>query len=410
MQILINEHELFLIFYEYDKSKIMKKDSKLETGSERKKSSMNILFLGSTINSMTLRNRFVRSATWEGMATDDGSVTPRLIKTMEALSQGGVGMIISSHAYVSPEGQAGPWQLGIYKDELIDSLENMTTTVHAAGGKIVAQLAHAGQLAAKQLTGLIPLVVSDVSELSTDARKEITRQDVAEIVVAYGQAARRAKLAGFDGVQIHAAHGYLLNQFLSPAFNRRRDEYGGSMENRARILLEVIQAVRHEVGPDYPILIKMNSRDFIENGLTLEDSRQTAMMLADAGIDAIELSGGVLGSKTLPPSRVGINTEEKEAYFKEEARSFKDKISIPLILVGGLRSLNVAEHLVADGVADYISMCRPFIREPALINRWKDGDRRRATCLSDNQCFTPGREGKGVYCVVEEREKAKKKD
>ena len=410
MQILMNEHELFLIFYEYDKSKIMKKDSKLETGSERRKSSMNLLFLGSAINSMTLRNRFVRSATWEGMATDDGSVTPRLIKTMETLAQGGVGMIISSHAYVSPEGQAGPWQLGIYKDELIDGLENMTTAVHAAGGKIVAQLAHAGQLAAKQLTGIIPLVVSDIPGLSTDTRKEITRQDVEEVVVAYGQAARRAKLAGFDGVQIHAAHGYLLNQFLSPAFNRRRDEYGGSMENRARILLEVTQAVRHEVGHNYPILIKMNSRDFIENGLTLEDSRQTAVMLVRAGIDAIELSGGMLASKTLPPSRVGINTEEKEAYFKEEARAFKEKISIPLILVGGLRSLNVAEHLVADGVTDYISMCRPFIREPSLINRWKDGDRRRATCLSDNQCFTPGREGKGVYCVVEEREKAKKKD
>ena len=117
----------------------------------------------------------------------------------------------------------------------------------------------------------------------------------------------------------------------------------------------------------------------------------------------------MLASKTLPPSRLGINTEDKEAYFKEEALAFKDKISVPLILVGGIRSLNVAERLIAEGVADYISMCRPFIREPALINRWKDGDRHRATCLSDNQCFTPGREGKGVYCVVEEREQAKKR-
>lgn len=369
---------------------------------------MNTLFSSSAINAMTSPNRFVRSATWEGMAADDGAVTPRLIETMKALALGGVGMIISSHAYVSPEGQAGPWQLGIYKDELIEGLDNMTTAVHAAGGKIVAQLAHAGQSAAQQLTGLIPLAVSDVTGLSTDARKEITKQDVTAIVLAYAQASRRAKLAGFDGVQIHAAHGYLLNQFLSPAFNQRRDEYGGGIENRARILLEVLQAIRHEVGHDYPVLIKMNSSDFIDNGLTLEDSRQTAVMLADAGIDAIELSGGMLASKTLPPSRLGINTEEKEAYFKEEARAFKEKISVPLILVGGIRSLNVAERLVSEGVADYISMCRPFIREPALINRWKDGDRRRATCLSDNQCFTPGREGKGVYCVVEEREQAKK--
>jgi 2,4-dienoyl-CoA reductase-like NADH-dependent reductase (Old Yellow Enzyme family) len=370
---------------------------------------MNTLFSSSTIKSMTLPNRFVRSATWEGMAADNGAVTPRLIETMEALALGGVGMIISSHAYVSPEGQAGPWQLGIYKDELIEGFENMTTAVHTAGGKILAQLAHAGQSAAKQLTGLIPLAVSDVTGLSTDTRKEITRQDVTAIVLAYAQAARRAKLAGFDGVQIHAAHGYLLNQFLSPAFNQRRDEYGGRIENRARILLEVLQAVRQEVGHDYPVLIKMNSRDFIDNGLTLEDSRKTAVLLTDAGIDAIELSGGMLASKTLPPSRLGINTEDKEAYFKEEALAFKDKISVPLILVGGIRSLNVAERLIAEGVADYISMCRPFIREPALINRWKDGDRHRATCLSDNQCFTPGREGKGVYCVVEEREQAKKR-
>jgi 2,4-dienoyl-CoA reductase-like NADH-dependent reductase (Old Yellow Enzyme family) len=342
------------------------------------------------------------------MAADDGAVTPRLVETMKTLAYGGVGMIISSHAYVSPEGQAGPWQLGIYKDELLEGLRNMTAAVHAAGGKIVAQMAHAGGSAAKRLTGLIPLVVSDVAEMSTDARKEITRQDVTAIVLAYTQAARRAKLAGFDGVQIHAAHGYLLNQFLSPAFNQRRDEYGGSIENRARILLEVFQAVRNEVGHDYPVLIKMNSRDFIENGLTLKDSRQAAVMLADAGIDAIELSGGMAASKTLPPFRLGINTEEKEAYFKEESRAFKKQISIPLILVGGIRSLDVAESIMAEGVADYISMCRPFIREPGLINRWKDGDCRRATCLSDNQCFTPGREGKGVYCVVEEREKAKK--
>jgi len=370
---------------------------------------MNTLFTNSTINTMKLPNRFVRSATWEGMAADDGAVTTQLTETMKNLADGGVGMIISSHAYVSREGQAGPWQLGIYKDELVEGLGKMTAAVHAAGGKIVAQLAHAGQSAAKRLTQMSPLVVSDVAEPSPDALKAMTRQDASALIQAYAQAARRAKLAGFDGVQIHAAHGYLLNQFLSPAFNRRLDEYGGSLENRARILLEVFRAIRHEVGHDYPVLVKMNSSDFIENGLTLEDSRQAAVMLAGAGIDAIELSGGMAASGKLMPSRTGINTEEKEAYFEREARAFKEQISIPLILVGGLRSLDVAERLVAEGVADYISMCRPFIREPGLINRWKNGDRRRASCLSDNQCFAPASEGKGIYCVVEEREQAKKK-
>ena len=371
---------------------------------------MNRLFEGSSINHMTLPNRFVRSATWEGMATDDGAVTPKLIATMAALATGGVGLIISSHAYISPEGQAGPWQLGIYKDELMQGLEAMTAAVHAAGGKIVAQLAHAGQAAAASLSGLTPLVVSDFAGLMKSPRQEMTAPDMRHIVKAFTDAARRAKASGFDGVQLHAAHGYLLNQFLSPAFNRRQDEYGGNVENRSRILLEVLRAVRETVGHNFPILAKINSQDFIENGLTLADSVKVATLLAAAGIDAIELSGGMVGSEKFMPSRTGINSEETEAYFREAARILKKQISVPLILVGGLRSLEVAEGLMEEGAADYISMCRPFIREPALINRWKAGDRRKSTCLSDNQCFIPGRKGKGIYCVVEEREQAKKQE
>jgi 2,4-dienoyl-CoA reductase-like NADH-dependent reductase (Old Yellow Enzyme family) len=152
----------------------------------------------------------------------------------------------------------------------------------------------------------------------------------------------------------------------------------------------------------------MNSQDFIENGLTLADSVKVAVLLEGAGIDAIELSGGMVGSGKWTPSRTGIQSEETEAYFREEAWAFKKQIAVPLILVGGLRSLAVAEGLLEEGTADYISMCRPFIREPGLINRWKAGDRRKATCLSDNQCFKPAMSGKGIYCVVEEREQAKK--
>jgi 2,4-dienoyl-CoA reductase-like NADH-dependent reductase (Old Yellow Enzyme family) len=233
----------------------------------------------------------------------------------------------------------------------------------------------------------------------------MTKQDIREMVNAFGEAARRAKAAGFDGVQIHSAHAYLLSQFLSPAFNRRNDEYGGDVRNRARIHLEVYQAIREVVGKDFPILIKMNSRDFVENGLSLEDSIQVVRLLADAGIDAIELSGGFITGGKLSPSRSGIDSEDKEAYFQEEARAVKKEIGIPLILVGGIRSFAVAERLVEDGTADYISMSRPLIREPALINRWKAGDLRRAECRSDNLCFKPGMEGEGIYCVVKSREK-----
>lgn len=366
---------------------------------------MSKLFEMSRINGMELSNRFVRSATWEGMAAADGAVTSKLIETMIALARGGVGLIISGHTYIRPEGQASPMQLGIYKDDLIQGLREMTNAVHDSGGKIIMQLAHAGNFAAKHLTGQPPLVVSDFEGVASSPRKEITERGIREMVCSFADAARRAKSAGFDGVQIHSAHGYLLSQFLSPAFNRRKDEYGGDVQNRARIHLEIYEAIRKVVGQDYPVLIKLNSRDFIENGLGLEDSLQIAKILARAGMDAIELSGGFITGGKLSPSRSGIDSEEKEAYFREDARAMKKETGIPLILVGGMRSFKVAEKLIQDGTADYISMSRPLIREPDLINRWKAGDRRRADCRSDNLCFKPGLDGEGIYCVVQKREK-----
>jgi 2,4-dienoyl-CoA reductase-like NADH-dependent reductase (Old Yellow Enzyme family) len=369
---------------------------------------MSKLFETSEINGMKLTNRFVRSATWEGMAADDGACTPRLIDLMAALAEGGVGLIISSHAYVSPEGQAGPWQLGIHRDELVPGLESMTKAVHDQGGKVVMQLAHAGYFAFAKLTGQTPMAPSDVAGFAKGPRREITVEDIQKVVNAYGAAAKRAQQAGFDGVQIHSAHGYLLSQFLSPAFNQRHDQYGGDIRNRAQALIEVLHAVRSAVGNDYPVLVKLNCQDFIENGLTLEDSLQVGAMLVENGIDAIELSGGVLVGGKLNPSRMGIKTEDKEAYFQHDAMAFKKQVDVPLILVGGNRSFQVAERLVDDGVADYLSMSRPLIREPDLINRWKSGDRSRATCVSDNMCFEPARKGDGIYCLTEERQKAKK--
>ena len=362
------------------------------------------MFQQSTINGMTLSNRFVRSATWEGMATDDGACTAKLVELMTALAEGGVGLIISGHAYVSPEGQAGPWQLGIYRDELIPGLESITTAVHDKGGKIVAQLAHAGCFAPTKLTGQPPLAASIVAGFGSEPQQAMTVEDIQKTVAAFGAAAKRARDAGFDGVQIHSAHGYLLSQFLSPAFNQREDQYGGNIHNRARILIEVLGAIRAAVGNDFPVLVKMNCQDFIENGLTLEDSLQAGAMLAENGIDAIELSGGSRFSGKLIPSRTGINSEEKEAYFRQEGLAFKEQINVPLILVGGNRSFQVSERLIDEGAADYISMCRPLIREPDLINRWKSGDRTKATCVSDNLCFKPARQGLGIYCLTEERQ------
>jgi 2,4-dienoyl-CoA reductase-like NADH-dependent reductase (Old Yellow Enzyme family) len=359
---------------------------------------MSKLLEESVINGMPLSNRFVRAATWEGMADDAGAPTPKLIKAMTALAEGGVGLIITSHCYVSPDGQASMAQLGMHKDEMIESQRKMTASVHKAGGKIVAQLSHAGNFAAENLIGRPPLVASNFDGLAPTPRREMTEQDIRETVAAFAQAALRAKAAGFDGVQIHGAHGFLLSEFLSPAYNRRHDAYGGPIENRARFILEVYKAIRDAAGKDYPVLVKINCQDFIENGLTLADSIKTTSLLAQAGLDAVEVSGGMLTERKLSPVRARIDCIEKEAYFQEEARAFRKQISIPLILLGGIRSWELAERLVEEKTADYISMARPFIREPGLINRWKAGDRKKAQCISDNRCILAGREGKGIYC------------
>ena len=378
-------------------------DTSDEIRSREKERRMSKLFESTEINGMKLANRFVRSATWEGMAGEDGSVTPALIDLMVQLAKGQIGLIISSHAYIKPEGQAGPKQLGVYKDGLINGLKQMTRAVHEQSGRIILQMAHSGCLANPTITGQDPLGPSTVEGFSKFPCKAMTVQDIKELVEAFGLAAQRAKEAGFDGVQIHSAHGYLMNQFISPLFNKRTDAYGGSVENRYQVLGEVLKKVRSTVGHDFPILVKLNSEDFLEGGLALDDSLVIGTLLQKDGIDAIELSGGTVKSGKLSPSRVGITSEEKEAYFLEAAKVFKQNLEIPLILVGGIRSFLVAERIINQGFADYLSMSRPFIREPGLIKRWMSGELRKATCLSDNQCFGPAMAGEGIYCVVDKK-------
>jgi len=272
---------------------------------------MKKLFETSEIKGIKLPNRFVRSATWEGMATVEGAVTPKLIETVTRLVRGGVGLIVSSHTYVRQEGQATPWQLGIYKDGLIPGLQEMAEAVHRCGGRIVLQLAHAGAFAVESPGAELPLAVSNYEGLAESPLKEISAEDIQALVRAFADGARRAKAAGFDGVELHAAHGYLLSQFFSPLYNRRRDDYGGSVANRARICLEILAAIRKEVGTDYPVLIKMNGQDYHRNGLVREESLQIAKLLAEAGMDALELSGGLLKSIKGSPSRPRIEAIEK---------------------------------------------------------------------------------------------------
>ena len=364
------------------------------------------LFKSCVVNGMVLANRFVRSATWEGLATQDGAATPKLVRMMEQLALGKVGLIISGHAYVTREGRGSSGQLGAYSDELIPGLADMAAAVHAAGGRIALQISHAGIRSASVPGGPEPAGPSTVLLETGPAGRAMTREDMAAVCLDFARATARAKTAGFDAVQIHAAHGFLLSEFLSPFFNQRTDDYAGSRESRARLVLEVLKAVRNAVGPDFPVLIKMNSEDFLPGGLTVEDMVATAELLQEAGIDAVELSGGTFLSGKLSFSRTGsrpvkADPAHTEAYYEAAARSYKRAVKTPLMLVGGIRTLETARSLVADGVADHICLCRPLIREPHLVARWLAGDTRPALCVSDNGCFQPAREGKGVYCTLD---------
>ncbi|WP_022662236.1 NADH:flavin oxidoreductase [Paucidesulfovibrio longus] len=366
------------------------------------------LFDPATLNGMRLRNRFVRSATHEGLADQDGNGTPALANLWRALAEGEVGLVVSGHAYVSPDGKVRAGQLGVDADERLSGLAMLAEAVHAAGGACALQLAHAGAHAAPLPTGELP---AGPSELILDGKTICTAMDcehIGRIVDAFGYAARRAKKAGFDAVQVHSAHGYCLSQFLSPHYNKREDEYGGSLENRARFLLEVLQAVRAEVGDGFPVLLKMNSQDYLDDGLVLEDALLLARRLENMGVDAVELSGGTMLSGANVPVRTGrFDTPDKQAWFREAAGRFKKERGLPLMLVGGIRSADVAEDLYAQGICDFVSMSRPLVREPGLIRRWRAGDRSPARCVSDNLCFRAALSERGLCCLTEERERDK---
>ena len=369
---------------------------------------MATLFEETTINGMTMRNRMVRSATWEGMCEQAGRPTERLIDCYKELAKGGIGLIITGYAFVRLDGRHNPGQMGIHTDDFADDYKKMTNAVHEAGGKIAVQLVHAGGQANAEIAGRQPLAPSAVKVTQfPEMPAELTKDEISKIITAFGEASRRAKAWGFDAVQLHGAHGFLINQFLSPLTNRRNDEYGGSIENRSRIVLEVYRKVRKTVGDDYPVLIKLNAADHTIGGLEIDDSVYAAKKLAGAGINAIEVSAGTSASGEKSPVRTKINKSEKEAYNLKLACRIKDAVSCPVIVVGGFRSYRVAEKAIREEGMDYISMARPLIREPGLANRWLQGDRKRATCISCNKCFVPGREEGGIYCVIEKKKRGK---
>ncbi len=363
------------------------------------------LFEKTTIKSLSLKNRAVRSATWEGGADAKGNVTDRVLALYADLARGGSGLIITGFQYVLPNGIAIPHQLGNYSDHLLPGLGRLVETVHMGGSVVMAQLVHAGSKADPALfpkAGDIWGPSSLTDPLTGKLPREMTPQDIIRLVDAYAGAASRAKRAGFDGVQLHGAHGYGINQFLSAAANIRSDRYGGSIVNRYRFLGEVLEAVRGAVGKDYPLFVKLSGDDFFPGGLVPDESVQIGRWLAEDGVDCIEVSGGSKASAGgMIPSRTGIRREGEEAYLASLAAYFKESLQLPIITVGGVRSPGVANRLLCEGKANYMAFCRPLIREPYLISRWQKGDLEKSKCISCNGCYETGLKGLGISCRME---------
>ena len=347
---------------------------------------MKTLFDTTTLGQLTLRNRIWRSATWLALADAEGNVTDEIVKTYEELAKGGAAMIVTGLTSIVEHDAEIGGGAKFYDDRFIEGHKRLTDAVHKHGALVMMQTA---------------IVDGPVDELSTEQVEYIVRQ--------FGDAARRAEQAGYDGVQIHAAHFFYLSKFISPLLNHRTDRYGGSQRDRSQILYEILKDMRSKTGDDFLITMKINSTDEYPGGLTVQDFLVSCKLMADAGIDAIEVSGN-------GTSHTGIKAGCNEGYFRAAAMSLATLVDVPVVLVGGLRSIEKINQYLneptnearAEGklscplpckeeVADrhtrieYISLSRPLIREPNLIKRWQQGDTKPSLCVSCNTCYrTPG--------------------
>lgn len=357
------------------------------------------------MGTLLIKNSLVRSATVEGLSTEDGAPTQRLIDITEKLARGGVGLIIAGAAYISREGKGDKNTTGLDNDRLIESLSRLCRAVHQAGGIIAAQLLHCGST-------LNPAILPEKEALFGPSAMndpvcghpvvKLSKAHILRIVDDYAKAALRAKEAGFNAVQIHAAHGYLINQFLSASRNRRKDQYGGSLKQRALFLYQVYEAVRGAVGKEFPVFIKMSSYDGFPGGVMPKEAAQVASTLDTIGINAIEVSAGTSeGAKKGGWDHI-IPAPFKEGSLLKYALQIKEKVNCPVISVEGWRDpLEIAKALEK---IDAVSMSRPFIREPNLVNRWLSGDLSPAHCISCNKCLDLVMES-GLGCIFHHRNK-----
>ncbi len=322
------------------------------------------------IGRMELRNRMVMAPMVTNYAYEDGSVTERLRAYHEERARGGVGLIIVEAAYVHPSGRGFQNEVGIYSDKLIPGLRRLVRAVHAHGAKIAAQLYHGGRQTTSDVTGqpiVAPSPLPDPTKGETP--RELSKDEIGGLVRAFAEAARRAKAAGFDAVEIHGAHGYLIDEFLSPHANKRTDEYGGPLENRMRFPLEVVRAVRQAVGPDFPVTYRMSADEKVAGGLTLDETRPFAMRLEQEGINALHVSAGVYESAVWIIQPMYL----PRACLADLAQGIKSVVKIPVIAVGRINDPEVAETLLAEGKADLIAFGRELLTDPDMPRKVTEG-------------------------------------
>jgi 2,4-dienoyl-CoA reductase-like NADH-dependent reductase (Old Yellow Enzyme family) len=301
---------------------------------------------------------------------------------------GGTGLIVVEATCICPEGRLAPSQLGLWEERQIQGHAAIADACHRYGAVALVQLHHGGYNTHPECgVSRGPSVVEWPYFGGTKMTEAFTHDEIVMMRDTFIEAAVRAKKAGFDGVQLHVAHGYLLSRFLTPYYNRRTDEYGGSTENRARAVVEICQGIREAVSADYPVLAKINGDDFMnEQGLTFEECQTVCKLLQKAGLSAIEISGGTSLSR-VGEGTIQRVTPETESYFMPYAAKIADELEIPVISVGGHRDIQKLTDIVKQTKIQYISLCRPFIREPNLTQRWADGDRAPAKCVSCTKCF-----------------------
>ncbi len=372
------------------------------------------VFERTRIKSMELPNRFIKSSTWCGTGDGKGCVTDRTLTMYRDLAKGGVGLILTGGQYVMTNGVGLPYAVGNCDDGQAQGLRSLADTVHNEGCKIVAQLSH-------QLARANSKLFSEGDEAwgasavryspSSPVPKEMTQNDIARYVDSFAAAASRSYRCGYDGVMIHAAHSFGVHQFLSGAWNQRTDSYGGSPQNRYRVVGEILEAIKGKVGPDFPIMVKLSVHDFVKGGLEPPESLEIARRLEQDGIAAIQVSACCTVSNAdqhCPKDQI-LDLQD-EAYLMDFTQFIKEGVKVPVIAVGGIRSFSTAEGIVKQGKADYVSLGRPFIREPHLINRWKSGNTVKATCISCNGCYDTGMQGLGISCKIERMLKEKQQE